>query len=215
MLLELQHSDDNNEDNEDNDDYEDNDGDQIFNNTGNKNKLTRSERLKKRKLSKTLMHEAIEREHKKKMKRDLSNLKVLNREIQEENNDREARLLRRKFIQQQNKATFPARLSKIKYTEEAPKVLLSDDIRKVNGNLIKLCGNESEANVLLRDRYKALQRRGIIEPRSKVQKKRKMSKKKKLIVPGSKGQLEEQMMIASKNRNNANAKKTKALEIVQ
>ena len=79
-------------------------------------------------------------------------------------------------------------MSKYRYKPEPPPVLLSDEI---SGSLRKLPGSAG-ASTLIRDRYKSLQWRGVIEPRVKVEKS-KPSKKRKLISQGFKGQYEEQM----------------------
>lgn len=73
---------------------------------------------------------------------------------------------------------MPARLGKVKYVPEPTHVLLSEE---VSGSLRKTRG----VSTLLRDRFKSLQRRELIEPRKKQPKKR---IKRKVVERGSRGE---------------------------
>ena len=202
MLLDLQHSDE--EDDDDNND--DNDDDEIYNDVNYVNnrpheRVTRAERSRKIR-QKVLARQEEAQKTLKKQKRDLSELRRLKTEIQNEEDLRTKRLRRRKLAQREREEELPPKLSRFQYEPDAPAVLLTEE---VSGSLRKLPGT-SNACTLIRDRYKALQRRGIIEPRRKVPKPTKPSKYKKFVVPGLKGQLEEQMAVAHEASKNKNVK---------
>ena len=165
-------------------------------------RLTRSERARRdRHLQ--LQRRQQEMKDLKRQKRDLGELKKLKGEIDAEAEERSARKERRKTSARERAAEMPPKLSKYRYEPVDAPVLLSEEI---SGTLRRLPGT-TDACALIRDRYKDLQRRGIIEPRKKVAKP-KPSKKRKFVTPGLKGQLEEQMAAAQKT------KKGKGLAIV-
>ena len=141
-------------------------------------RLTRSERARRgRHLQ--LQRRQQEARDAKRQRRDLSELKKLRGEIDAEAEERAAEL--------------PPKLSKYRYEPVDAPVLLSEEI---SGTLRRLPGT-ADSCALIRDRYKDLQRRGVIEPRRKVAKPR-PSKRRKLVTPGLKGQVEEQMAAARK-----------------
>ncbi|DBB13072.1 TPA: nop53 (60S ribosomal biogenesis) [Trebouxia sp. C0006] len=94
----------------------------------------------------------------KSQRRDIDNVKHIQQQLQEEEADREE-VRAAKAAAKTEKATHePPRLGKVKFEAEPVQVLLSEE---VSGSLRKL----RPTATLTRDRFKSLQRQGIIEPR--------------------------------------------------
>ncbi|KAL3150284.1 nop53 (60S ribosomal biogenesis) [Trebouxia sp. C0010 RCD-2024] len=99
-------------------------------------------------------------------RRDIDNLRQLQLQVQAEEAVR-AELRAAKAAARAEKATHqPPRLGKVKFEAEPVQVLLSEE---VTGSLRKL----KPTATLTRDRFKSLQRRGMIEPRVAVRGKKK------------------------------------------
>lgn len=97
----------------------------------------------------------------KRQRRDLDSLSALEVEVQQQEALQQAKKARRDTIKREKEASQPPRLGKQMFKPEPMQVLLSEE---VNGSLRCL----KPTPTIIRDRFKALQKRGIIEPRVKV-----------------------------------------------
>lgn len=120
----------------------------------------------------------------KRQRRDISSLKDLDLQINEEEEAQQARLARRKVTRMERASEVPCRLGKHLYRSEPAPVLLTEEL---TGNLRTVSGTHT----LIRDRLKSLQRRALVEPRRKVEKVKSKSYIK--YQPGSKGEKESDM----------------------
>lgn len=175
---------------EDETDDEDGDGDGrlSINPAVNADKYTRT---KRNKLKRRAEAEAIEQANKKakQLRRDLSNLKALNKEIDAEEEERKANLARRNAVRAERRASQPSRLGKLRHKEADADVRFADELD--GGSLRTLKPGVS----LLRDRLKSYERREIIEPRRKIER-----KKAKAVIkyePGARGEKEIELMVAA------------------
>ena len=175
---------------EDETDDEDGDGDGrlSINPAVNADKYTRT---KRNKLKRRAEAEAIEQANKKakQLRRDLSNLKALNKEIEAEEEERKANLARRNAVRAERRASQPSRLGKLRHKEADADVRFADELD--GGSLRTLKPGVS----LLRDRLKSYERREIIEPRRKIE--RKKAKAVMKYEPGARGEKEIELMVAA------------------
>lgn len=107
------------------------------------------------------------RRREKAQKRDLSQLKQLLTEVNTTLSEREMRCARRAADLAERAATEPPRLGKHKFEPLPLQVLTTEEIEETGGSLRTL----KPTAVLVKDRFKSLQRRGVIEPRRRVMKK--------------------------------------------
>ncbi|XP_024526883.1 ribosome biogenesis protein NOP53-like [Selaginella moellendorffii] len=150
-------------------DQDDNDGDTIQEDEDavsraiKVKKLTRTDLNKKARKKEMLKQEAMRKEQAKLME-EINRLPEIKEAIQVEDEEKKKIWTRRMVSKKERQANCPPRLGKHKFKPDSVKVLLSEE---VTGSLRKLKGCYS----LLRERYKSLQRRGLVEPRVPVKKK--------------------------------------------
>ncbi|DBA78810.1 hypothetical protein WJX77_011316 [Trebouxia sp. C0004] len=122
----------------------------------------RTKRIKKDRgleLRRRLREEEDERRRAlKAQRRDIDNVKHIQQQLQEEEADREEVRGAKAAAKAEKARHEPPRLGKLKFEAEPVQVLLSEE---VSGSLRKL----RPTATLTRDRFKSLQRQGIIEPR--------------------------------------------------
>mmetsp|Transcript_6152 Transcript_6152/g.17651 ORF Transcript_6152/g.17651 Transcript_6152/m.17651 type:complete len:394 (-) Transcript_6152:215-1396(-) len=106
--------------------------------------------------------ELAKRQQRKAVGAGISQVDQLTAEIEAEEAARQARLLRKQTALAEKRAVGPPRLGKQSFEPAPVQVLLTEELQ---GSLRTL----KAAPMLARDRYKSLQQRGIIEPRSKSQ----------------------------------------------
>lgn len=127
-------------------------------------------------------NKALERENEmkkkeKRQRRDLENLRQISQEVTELEVERDERRQRRREDIKELENTAPPRLGKHKFTPLPIQVLTTEEIKESGGSLRKI----KPTPILAKERYKSLQRRGIIEPRVKAQK---SGRQKKFIIHG-------------------------------
>ncbi|GBG67255.1 hypothetical protein CBR_g88544 [Chara braunii] len=146
-------------------------------------KLTRTE-LNRR--ARRRAQEMLEKskKHRKKMRKDIIRLPELVEELKSEADEKERKRIRLQVSRTERKAAGPPRLGKHKFQPAPVQVMLSEEL---TGSMRTLKG----CFTLLRDRYKSLQKRGLVEPRTKLG--RKQMKKRKEYEPGSRGRRERLM----------------------
>lgn len=122
----------------------------------------RTKRIKKDRgleLRRRLREEEDERRRAlKAQRRDIDNVKHIQQQLQEEEADRQEVRAAKAAAKAEKAMHEPPRLGKVKFEAEPVQVLLSEE---VSGSLRKL----RPTATLTRDRFKSLQRQGIIEPR--------------------------------------------------
>lgn len=131
----------------------------------------RNKQARNRALQKELEAKRQEKKH----RRDLENLKQITDEVHGYEQDLNDRLERRRADMEDMINTQPPRLGKHRYKPMPVQVLTTDELQASGGSLRKL----KPTNVLAVERYKSLQRRGIIEPRVRTLK---TGKQKKYII---------------------------------
>ena len=174
-------------------DEEDDDGDGRLsvNAAVNANKFSKTARNKMKRRADVLAAEEANRKAKK-LRHDLSNLKALNREIRAEEEERRAKLERRNAVREERRAAQPARLGKLRHRASDADVRFADELD--GGSLRALKPSSS----LLRDRLKSYERREMIEPRQKIER-----KKAKAVIkyePGARGEKEIALMAEASAR---------------
>lgn len=176
------------EDDDEEEDARSDDGAVVTQPKGKKfKKLTRADINRKARRKEVLKADA-ERIRIQKLKRDIQKLPEITESIKEEDQEQESRRIRRKVSREEKRALGPARLGRHKFKPEPKQVLLSSE---VSGSLRKL----KAYPVLIRDRFKSLQRRGVLEPRVPVARKEK--KKWVEIKQGTRGDKEREMHYAT------------------
>jgi nucleolar protein 53 len=126
-----------------------------------KNRTDRARNRRRREAETAL---AKEREEKK-VRRELAELGAVNRQVEAGLKEQEARTARRRADLEDKLANEPPRLGRQKFEPMPLQVLTSEEA--AGGSLRVLKGTPT----LAADRFKSLQRRGLIEPRKKVSKK--------------------------------------------
>lgn len=174
------------DDGEEEDENEEKAGDSMLKSAKYK-KLTRADLNRKARRKAVLRVEAAKMK-KTKLQKDLQKLPLIVEGIKEEDNEKEIRRIRRTVSREEKRAQGPPRLGRHKFRPEPKQVLLSSE---VTGSLRKL----KAYPMLMRDRYRSLQRRGIVEPRLPV--KRKEKKKWVEIQQGTRGNKEREMHAAT------------------
>uniref|UniRef100_A0A7S0RGG2 Ribosome biogenesis protein NOP53 n=1 Tax=Chlamydomonas leiostraca TaxID=1034604 RepID=A0A7S0RGG2_9CHLO len=94
----------------------------------------------------------------KRQRAQLEGLKDLTEQVDAETADQEARRQRRRLVAEEKEALQPPKLGKLKFEDMAPQVLTSEE---VGGGLRRL----KACPMLATERFKSLQKRGLIEPR--------------------------------------------------
>ena len=151
------------------------------------NPAVKNDKLSKSKRNKLKRRQEAEAEAEanrkaKQLRHELSNLKALKKEIETEEAERQAKLARRNAVRAERRASQPARLGKHRHTELDADVRFADELD--GGSLRTLKGNAS----LLHDRLKSYERRELIEPRRKVERKKASAVIK--YEPGARGERE-------------------------
>lgn len=127
--------------------------------------------------NKVLEKEIEMKRKEKQQRRDLENLKDIHQQVDELEEERDDRRQRRKADRQELEESAPPRLGKHKFTPLPIQVMTTEEIQESGGSLRKI----KPTPILVKERYKSLQRRGIIEPRVKIQK---SGRKKKVVIHG-------------------------------
>jgi len=143
-------------------------------------KIQRRKTLKDR--NRQLRHKKIEGEiaRKKKEKKKLQDLEIvqkISKDVEETLTEREERIQRRQVDREEMERTLPPRLGRHEFKPLPIQVMTTDELEETGGSLRKL----KPTPVLAKERYKSLQKRGIIEPRVKVNKRR---GKRKIVIHG-------------------------------
>lgn len=149
-------------------------------------KLTRADINRKERRRQVLKADE-ERIKKQKLKVDIQKLPEIVEGIKEDDDEKEIRRIRRVVSRVEKRALGPPKLGRHRFKPEPKQVLLSSE---VTGSLRKL----KAYPVLIRDRFRSLQRRGILETRVPV--KRKEKKKWVEIKQGTRGDREREMHAA-------------------
>ncbi|XP_074565083.1 ribosome biogenesis protein NOP53-like [Curcuma longa] len=101
-----------------------------------------------------------------KLSKEIDSLPDIMTEITKEDEEKKRRLIRRTVAKQERLKSAPPRLGKHKFEPAPVQVLLTEEI---SGSLRKLKG----CCTLVKDRYKSLEKRGLLVPRAKGSRKRK------------------------------------------
>lgn len=109
---------------------------------------------------------AAARRREKRQRHELSQLKHITAEVEETLAEREARLERRRADEAERAAAEPPRLGKLRFEPLPVQVMTTEELEDTKGSLRKL----KPTAVLAKERFKSLQRRGVIEPRRKANK---------------------------------------------
>ena len=105
-----------------------------------------------------------EKRRAKRLRAELSNLKRLQKDIDEELAERESRAMRRKADRAELAAIEPPRLGKLRYEPMSTQVLTTEELLEASGSLRRI----RPTAMLAKERFKSLQRRGVIEVRRKA-----------------------------------------------
>jgi nucleolar protein 53 len=159
---------------------------------GSKTGLAKKKTLKdrNRQMRRRVEDEDIARRKKeRKQRHDLTQLKTINKDVDETLADREERVRRRQADLAERNATEPPRLGKQKYVPLPVQVMTTEELAESGGSLRKL----KPTATLAMERFKSLERRGIIEPRRKAVKK---GKKKIEFIHGQRAELAKERQAA-------------------
>ncbi|OMO49998.1 P60-like protein [Corchorus capsularis] len=122
-------------------------------------RVTRVE-LNKRARRKEVQRKEAEAKKKKELSKEIDSIPDILQEIAKEDEEKEKKHLRRVIAKQERLKACPPRLGKYKFKPAPPQVLLSEEL---TGSLRKLKG----CSTLARDRFKSLEKRGLIPPSAK------------------------------------------------
>ncbi|TYH51987.1 hypothetical protein ES332_D10G319500v1 [Gossypium tomentosum] len=122
-------------------------------------RVTRVE-LNKRARRKEQQKKEAEAKKTQEFSKDIDNLPDILQEIAKEDEEKQKRHLRKAIAKQERLKACPPRLGKYKFQPAPPQVLLSEEL---TGSLRKLKG----CATLARDRFKSLEKRGLIPPSAK------------------------------------------------
>ncbi|KAJ9175989.1 hypothetical protein P3X46_014484 [Hevea brasiliensis] len=125
----------------------------------NTKRVTKVELNRRARLKEQQKKEA-EAKKKEELSKEIDSLPDIIKEIAKEDEEKHKRHIRRIVAKQERLKTCPPRLGKHKFKPAPPQVLLSEEI---TGSLRKLKG----CCTLLRDRYKSLEKRGLVAPTAK------------------------------------------------
>ncbi|KAK7300461.1 hypothetical protein RJT34_11305 [Clitoria ternatea] len=116
--------------------------------------------LNKRVRRKEQLRKEAEAKKIKELSKEIDSIPDIIQEIEQEDKEKEKRQLRRQVAKQEMLKTRPPRLGKHKFEPAPVQVLLSEEI---SGSIRKLKG----CCTLIKDRYKSLEKRGLIVPSAK------------------------------------------------
>ncbi|XVF84087.1 hypothetical protein PTKIN_Ptkin16aG0546500 [Pterospermum kingtungense] len=122
-------------------------------------RVTRVE-LNKRARKKELQRKEAEAKKANELSKDIDSLQDILQEIDKEDEEKQKKRLRKVIAKQERLKACPPRLGKYKFQPAPPQVLLSEEL---TGSLRKLKG----CATLARDRFKSLEKRGLIPPSAK------------------------------------------------
>lgn len=122
-------------------------------------RVTRVE-LNKRARRKELQRKEAEAKKAKELSKDIDSLPDILQEIAKDDEERQKKHLRKVIAKQERLKACPPRLGKYKFLPAPPQVLLSEEL---TGSIRKLKG----CAMLARDRFKSLEKRGLIPPSAK------------------------------------------------
>ncbi|XP_039010073.1 ribosome biogenesis protein NOP53-like [Hibiscus syriacus] len=125
-----------------------------------KTKMVTRVELNKRARRKELQKKEAEAKKKQEFTKDIDNLSDILQEIAKEDEEKQKKHLRKAIAKQERLKACPPRLGKYKFQPAPPQVLLSEEL---TGSLRKLKG----CATLARDRFKSLEKRGLIPPSAK------------------------------------------------
>lgn len=154
---------DNGSDDDQSIDNEDEDEEENENRSARAKRVTRVEqnkRIKRKELLRTET-EAKKVEH---LSKEIDSLPDIIEEIAKEDEERQKKRIRREVAKEERLKSRPPRLGKHKYADAPLQVLLSEEI---TGSLRKLKG----CPTLTRDRFKSLEKRGLVVPTAKTSRK--------------------------------------------
>ncbi|KAJ9528385.1 hypothetical protein QJQ45_020316 [Haematococcus lacustris] len=123
-------------------------------------KKTRKDRNREARLQQRTQ-EAAARSALKRQRQQLQSLPDLAAEVEAEEGLRAAKIARRKVVKEEKAASQPPKLGKLRFEDLAVQVLTSDEL---GGGLRRL----KPCPMLATERFKSLQKRGLIEPRKPV-----------------------------------------------
>ncbi|XP_012091201.1 ribosome biogenesis protein NOP53 isoform X2 [Jatropha curcas] len=152
-FLEADNGDDNEEDLNGNEDA-------ALEKKSNKTKRVTRVELNRRARLKEQQKKQAESKKKEEVSKEIDSLPDIIKEIAEEDEEKQKRQIRRMVAKQERLKIRPPRLGKHKFDPAPSQVLLSEEI---TGSLRKLKG----CCTLLRDRYKSLEKRGLVAPSAK------------------------------------------------
>jgi len=144
-------------------------GDDVVVKKSGTERKTMKERNKEKRKRQAVAEEARKAEEKHK-RREMANFKQLKSQVEEEIVEKQAKTLRRQLDRAERAASQPAKLGKHKFEPMSLQVLTTDEVQ--GGSLLKL----KPTAAIINERYKSLQRRGVIEPRKKIHQKKKSKK---------------------------------------
>ncbi|KAG6518968.1 hypothetical protein ZIOFF_022454 [Zingiber officinale] len=122
-------------------------------------RVTRVE-LNRRARRKEQLKTELQAEKISKLSKEIDSLPDIMKEITKEDEEKNRRLIRRTVAKQERLKSAPPRLGKYKFEPAPVQVLLTEEI---SGSLRKLKG----CCTLVKDRYKSLEKRGLLPPRAK------------------------------------------------
>lgn len=148
-----------------------------------------------------LMEEEMEKKQREKRQRkDLENLKKIEEDVEQILTAREERLKRRNADKEELAKSQPPRLGKHRFEPLPIQVMTTEEIRQTGGSLRKI----KPTSMLTKERYKSLQRRGVVEPRVKVNKK---GGKRKVVIHGQRADNAQERQNEIKKLKKTNSKK--------
>jgi nucleolar protein 53 len=144
---------------------------------------------------------ARKRKEKKKLQ-DLEIVKKISKDVEETLTEREERIRRRQADREEMEKSMPPRLGRHEFKPLSIQVMTTDELQETGGSLRKL----KPTPVLAKERYKSLQKRGIIEPRVKVNQRR---GKRKVVIHGKRADNAEERQNEIREMQQKNKRSTK------
>ncbi|MEW5305253.1 MAG: hypothetical protein WDW38_005704 [Sanguina aurantia] len=174
--------------------------------TAESKKKTKQDRNKQQRRKAEEKH-LEERRLLKKMRGDLDQLHVVAAAVEEEAEQQQLRQERKEAVREERAVSRPPRLGKLKFEPQSVQVLVTED---VTGSLRQIRASPMMAT----ERYKSLQKRGLIEPRRprgvQQAKKQVMYEKNHRAETAAAGQAELDQMVAARKSAARQAKSQKA-----
>jgi len=147
------------------DDDGDQDADASVGQRKNKTKRVTRVEMNKRARRKERLRAEAEAKKMENISKEIDSLPNIIDEIAKEDEEKEKRRLRRTVVKEERLKSGPPRLGRHKFEPAPVQVLLTEEI---SGSLRKLKGCCN----LVRDRYKSIEKRGILAPSKKISKRR-------------------------------------------